>query len=55
MEFFMLTKERYLTPYIKDDLKKKMSFIGGTRQVGKRTLAQSLIRKYKDGNLAYLN
>jgi len=36
-------------------LKKKMAFIGGPRQVGKRTLAQSLIRKYKDGHLAYLN
>lgn len=37
------------------DLKKKMVFLGGARQVGKTTLAQSLIPKYKDGHPAYLN
>lgn len=33
---------RYLTPYILDDLQKKMVFIGGPRQVGKTTLSKSL-------------
>lgn len=46
---------RYLAPYIKEDLKKKMVFIGGPRQVGKTTLAQNLIKKYRDGHPAYLN
>lgn len=46
---------RYLAPYIKKDLKKKMVFLGGARQVGKTTLAQSLIHDYHDGHAAYLN
>jgi predicted AAA+ superfamily ATPase len=46
---------RYLEPHIRADLKKKMVFLGGPRQVGKTTLAQSLIRKFKDGHPAYLN
>jgi predicted AAA+ superfamily ATPase len=49
------TLTRYLTPYIVDDLKKKMVFLGGPRQVGKTTLAQSLIPDYHDGHPAYLN
>ncbi|TVQ81308.1 MAG: ATP-binding protein [Bradymonadales bacterium] len=32
-----------------------MVFLGGPRQVGKTTLAQSLIPKYRDGHPAYLN
>ncbi|MCB1177670.1 MAG: ATP-binding protein [Leptospiraceae bacterium] len=32
-----------------------MVFLGGPRQVGKTTLAQSLIKSYKDGHPAYLN
>ncbi len=35
-------KSRYLTPIVQDDLKKKMVFMGGARQVGKTTLARSL-------------
>jgi hypothetical protein len=31
---------RYLSPFIKEDLSKKMVFIGGPRQVGKTTFAQ---------------
>ncbi len=46
---------RYLEPYIKDDLKKKMVFLGGPRQVGKTTLAQGLIANYVDKHPAYLN
>lgn len=46
---------RTLTPFIKEDLKKKMVFLGGPRQVGKTTLAQSLIKTYHDEHPAYLN
>lgn len=46
---------RHLVPYIRDDLDKKMVFLGGPRQVGKTTLAQSLIANYYDGHPAYLN
>lgn len=34
---------RYLTHFIQDDLKEKMVFLGGPRQVGKTTLALSLL------------
>lgn len=44
--------ERYLTPQVKKDLEKKMVFIGGARQVGKTTLAESIIDE-RSG--AYLN
>lgn len=46
---------RYLEPYIKADLKHKMVFLGGPRQVGKTTLAHSLIANYSDEHPAYLN
>lgn len=46
---------RYLEPYIKSDLKQKMVFLGGPRQVGKTTLSQGLISKYIDEHPAYLN
>lgn len=39
----MADLQRYLTPYILDDLKQKMVFIGGARQVGKTTLATGQI------------
>lgn len=48
-------KSRYLYNYINADLKKKMVFLGGPRQVGKTTLAQSLIPNYQDEHPAYLN
>ena len=47
--------KRYLSQFIQQDLKQKMVFLGGPRQVGKTTLAQSLINNYKDGHPAYLN
>jgi len=47
-----MRKERYLVPQIEKDLLKKMVFLGGPRQVGKTTLAQSLIKQKKAG---YLN
>lgn len=34
---------RYITPYVLQDLQKKMVFIGGPRQVGKTTLAKGLL------------
>jgi len=45
---------RYITPYILEDLKKKMVFIGGPRQVGKTTLAKAILSEnYPKG--IYLN
>ena len=35
--------ERYLKKQVKEDLKEKMVFIGGPRQVGKTTLAQNIV------------
>ncbi|MDA8327163.1 MAG: ATP-binding protein [Nitrospiraceae bacterium] len=42
---------RYLTKQVKEDLTRKMVFIGGPRQVGKTTLAKSLL----PDNAGYLN
>lgn len=44
--------ERYLKPQIISDLKRKMVFLGGPRQVGKTTLALGILGKKKAG---YLN
>ena len=38
-----MTEPRYLTKYILEDLKEKMVFVGGPRQVGKTTLARELV------------
>ena len=46
-------KSRYLTTQIKNDLMRKMVFVGGPRQVGKTTLAKSFLDK--NNNLGYLN
>lgn len=46
---------RRLETYIRADLAKKMVFLGGPRQVGKTTFAQSLIKNYRSGHQAYLN
>ena len=34
---------RYITPFVLEDLKKKMVFVGGPRQVGKTTLAKAVL------------
>ena len=39
-------KERYLVPYILEDLKEKMVFVSGPRQVGKTTLATALVSQH---------
>lgn len=46
---------RYLSEWIRKDLEKKMVFVGGPRQVGKTTLAQTFIPGYRDQHPAYLN
>ncbi|MBW2575641.1 MAG: ATP-binding protein [Deltaproteobacteria bacterium] len=41
---------RYITSHILDDLKRKMVFVGGPRQVGKTTLAKAVLSgNYPDG------
>lgn len=47
-------KERYLTSHIKTDLKQKMVFLGGPRQVGKTTLALRLLGA-DESSPAYFN
>ena len=45
---------RYIGKYILEDLRKKMVFVGGPRQVGKTTLAKAILTKdFSDGR--YLN
>lgn len=45
---------RYIDQYVIEDLKKKMVFVGGPRQVGKTTLAKTiLVQNYPEGR--YLN
>lgn len=51
----MKLPQRLYRSFIERDLLKKMVFIGGPRQVGKTTLATSLIRGFVDGHPAYLN
>ncbi|MGO9013519.1 MAG: ATP-binding protein [Dissulfurispiraceae bacterium] len=38
-----MLKDRYLTQYIVEDLKDKMVFVGGPRQVGKTTLCRNFV------------
>lgn len=46
-----MTRRRYLTAQVHEDLARKMVFVGGARQVGKTTLALQLL----DGRAGYLN
>ncbi|OVE77038.1 hypothetical protein BVX98_03850 [bacterium F11] len=49
-----MIKNRYLTASIVEDLKKKMVFVGGPRQVGKTTLAKTLVAaKFRE--IGYFN
>lgn len=47
-------KGRYLTPFIESDLKRKMVFLSGPRQVGKTTLALHILGEDEESP-AYLN
>ena len=50
-----LQSQRYLQKRIEEDLKEKMVFLGGPRQVGKTTFAQSLLKNYVPAHPGYLN
>lgn len=47
--------KRYLSQFIQEDLQEKMVFLGGPRQVGKTTLALSLLKNGHEKHPAYLN
>ncbi len=49
-----MLKKRYLTKYVVEDLKEKMVFISGARQVGKTTLSTELVTDHFK-NAAYYN
>lgn len=49
-----MLKNRYLTSFIIEDLKDKMAFVGGPRQVGKTTLCQNLVASHFRSH-AYFN
>ena len=49
-----MLKDRYLTSFIIEDLKDKMAFVGGPRQVGKTTLCQNLVASHFRSH-AYFN
>lgn len=49
-----MLKNRYLTTYIVDDLKDKMVFVGGPRQVGKTTLCRDFVAAHFR-SFAYFN
>ena len=51
----MNKKKRYLSSDIAKDLKSKMVFVGGARQVGKTTLGLSFLKPSKPSHPAYLN
>lgn len=51
----MLTRPRYLTPFVEEFLQKRMVFVGGPRQVGKTTLCLGFLRPASVKNPAYLN
>lgn len=49
-----MIRDRYLTPFIIEDLKEKMVFVGGPRQVGKTTLCRNIVAAHF-GSHAYFN
>lgn len=50
-----MIQARYLKNLVKDDLKSKMAFIGGPRQVGKTTFALTFLSEPFEKHPAYLN
>ncbi|MGD8524418.1 MAG: ATP-binding protein [Desulfobacterales bacterium] len=51
----MKVYRRYIQKSVKDDLKDKMVFVGGPRQVGKTTFALSFLPEPSERHPAYLN
>lgn len=51
----MHNKKRYLYPAVHNDLKEKMVFLGGPRQVGKTTLSLQFLPHASESHPAYLN
>src|SRR5260370_28790053 len=47
--------KRYLVDSIREDLREKLVFLGGPRQVGKTTLALGLIKGADESHPAYLS
>lgn len=47
--------KRYLEEYILKDLKERMVFVGGPRQVGKTTMANGIAHRYFPEKFQYLN
>lgn len=47
--------KRYLEKHISEEIKERMVFIGGPRQVGKTTMANQIAHKYFPGRSQYLN
>ncbi len=50
----IMQKDRYLTPFIVEDLREKMVFVGGPRQVGKTTLCRNFVATHFSKH-AYFN
>ncbi len=50
-----MIRKRYLERFAIEDLREKMVFVAGPRQVGKTTLALSIGKKFYPGRYAYLN
>ncbi len=48
-------KPRYIKEHVTNDLKTKMVFVSGPRQVGKTTFALTFLKKSSESNPAYLN
>jgi uncharacterized protein len=48
-------RQRYIKNYVADDLKSRMVFVGGPRQVGKTTFALTFLPKPVESHSAYLN
>ena len=49
----MALLERYLAPQVRRDLRRKMVFVGGPRQVGKTTMARQLLGQRSAGYLSW--
>jgi len=47
--------KRYIKGSVEEDLKSKMVFVGGPRQVGKTTFALSFLPEPSEKHPAYLN